>query len=1038
MKKLFISLTAIFVVLLAAIIITPFVFKDDIKAAIDAAIDKTVNADIVFDTDNFNISLLKNFPNVTAAMNNFEVVNRAPFKGKTLFSAKRFEVEIDLLSLFGDKIKINGSKLVSPEINILVLEDGTANYDIAITAREEVSKGSPDENTANFNIGINDWQIYNANLVYDDASIPVKLELKNLSHSGNGDFNQDQFDITTNTSIDAVSVIYDGVEYLSNKSISADVVMTISDNNSRYTFKENKVAINDFGLGVDGFLTLNKDGGMDMDLSYEAKQTTFKSLLSLVPGIYTNNFKRLETAGNLAFAGKIKGKYDSQSMPAFDLALKVDQAMLKYPDLPATISNISLDLLIDNQDGIIENTVVNLKQFHMDLGNNPIDAKIFVSNLLNYDMNAFIKGNLDLAEISTMLPMKDISTKGNLSIDLKAQGIYDSFTGQIPKIDAVMKLVNGQIKTAELPYVLDKVNLEAQVKSPTGKMADFIADITGFSMEMDGEPFAADLELANLDNYTWKLNASGGLDTEKITKIFPLEHIRLKGKVKAHFSTTGNMLDLEAKRYHLLPTSGDVSVSGFDYTDRKLPYNITISSMAASFDTKTISIEHYNGTIGKSDLAITGSISNYMAYLFAENQVLKGNMNLSSKLVDLNEFMSEEATEDDTLPQQKGYAVIEVPNNIDFVMKAKIKTVELMDMSITDAQGDIAVKDGLVQLSGLNFNLLGGDFGVNGAYDPRDLAKPKYDFNLKIDQLSANKAFETLTVVQSYFPMAKNMDGNISTELKINGLLEQTMMPDMNTVSGTGALNIGNATLKNSNVLQGLGTLMGNKLLSNEQVTLRDILMTFTIEKSLVTVKPFDFNLGGYKSIISGTSSLSGGLDFDIKMNVPAGQLGSQVNSLVSQYLDGSSPSDTTIIPLNIGIGGTIDGPTFKLKGKPKVSDIIKHVVKDQAKEILGGDVNFVKDEQRKKILSEAQEKADQVTAEAKTLADKVRADGYAQADKLMKEASNNPLKRMLVEEVVKKLRKETDDSANKIERESKVQVSAILAKAKKEADAIE
>lgn len=1037
MKKLFISLATIFVILLAAIIIIPIVFKDDINTAIDAAIGKTVNADVVFDSDDFSISLLKNFPNATAALNNIKVINRAPFEGKTLFAAKKFEIEIDLFSLFGDKITINGLELISPEINIIVLENGTGNYDIAIATGEEESRGTPTKDPANFNIGINHWQISNANLVYEDDTLPVKLEVKNLNHSGNGDFNQDQFDITTLTAIDAMSIIYDGVEYLSNKSVSADLVMAISDNNSRYTFKENKVAVNDFGFGFDGFLFFNKDGSIDMNLSYEAKQTTFKSLLSLVPGIYTDNFNSLETAGNLSFVGKVNGKYNNLTKPAFNLALKVDQAMFKYPDLPATISNISLDLLIDNQDGIIDNTLVNLKQFHMDFGNNPFDAKILVANLLNYELDASVKGNLNLAEISTMIPIEGMSTKGNLSIDLKAQGIYDSLSGQTPKIDAVIKLVNGQVKTAELPYVLNKLNLDAQVKSPTGKMADFIAVINNLSMEMDGEPFAADLEFSNLDNYTWKLNASGGLDLEKITQILPLEDIRLKGKVKANLTTAGNMADLQTKKYHLLTTSGNVALSGFDYTDSKLPYNITISSMAASFDPEKISIDHYEGTIGKSDLAISGSVSNYMAYLFAENQVLKGAISVTSKLINLNEFMSEEV-EDDTLSPQKSYGVIAIPKNIDFVMKSKIKAVTLMDMSIADAQGDVIVKDGVVQLSGLNFNLLAGAFAVNGAYDPRDLTKAKYDFNLKIDHLSANKAFETLKVVQTYFPMAKNIDGNMSTDLKLNGLLDESMVPDMNTISGAGSLNIGNATLKNSNALQGIGTFMGNKLLSREQVTIKDILMTFTIKNGLVTVKPFDLNLGGYKSTLSGTSSLSGGLDFDIKMNVPAGQLGSQVNSLVSQYLGGNTPSDTSVIPLNIGIGGTIDGPTFKLKGQPKVADIIKHAVKEQTEEMLGGDVNAKKEEQRQKILSAAQTQADKLTAEAKNLADKVRTEGYAKAGKLMDETSNNPLKRMIAEEAAKKLRKEADNSANKIEREANERVSALLSKAKKEADAIE
>ncbi|MEJ0031130.1 MAG: hypothetical protein WDO15_12475 [Bacteroidota bacterium] len=80
-KRIFIVLGVVLVLLVAAGIIIPIVFKDDIKAAIDKQIAKTVNADVIFDVDDFSLSVFKNFPNVTAQMKNLGVFNRAPFEG---------------------------------------------------------------------------------------------------------------------------------------------------------------------------------------------------------------------------------------------------------------------------------------------------------------------------------------------------------------------------------------------------------------------------------------------------------------------------------------------------------------------------------------------------------------------------------------------------------------------------------------------------------------------------------------------------------------------------------------------------------------------------------------------------------------------------------------------------------------------------------------------------------------------------------------------------------------------------------------------
>ena len=49
-------------------------------------------------------------------------------------------------------------------------------------------------------------------------------------------------------------------------------------------------------------------------------------------------------------------------------------------------------------------------------------------------------------------------------------------------------------------------------------MAETVIAVNDFSMLMDGEKFTASLTLQNLDDYTWDVNANGGVDIEKMTK----------------------------------------------------------------------------------------------------------------------------------------------------------------------------------------------------------------------------------------------------------------------------------------------------------------------------------------------------------------------------------------------------------------------------------------------------------------------------------------------------------------------------------------
>jgi hypothetical protein len=924
-----IAVGSLLILLVAAAIIIPVVFKDDIKAAIDKELATSVNADVVFDIDKLNITLFKNFPNLTVEMADLGVINREPFAGEVLFATEKFGVEVNLKDiLFGEQLKVKGISIVGPIVNVKVLKDGRANYDIAIASTDTVAVEESGE--TKFSFSIDHWEIVDGRVMYDDQTMPYYLTIKGLNHKGSGDFSESVFDLTTYTSVDTVTTSFDGVEYLTNKRAEIDAVVQISEGYTKYMFKENTVKVNDFAMSFDGWFKMNeKDFGMD--ISFKSPENTFKSLLSLVPGIYTKDFGGIETKGELAFNGFVKGTYSETQMPAFNLGLLVKDAMFKYPDLPTAINNINLDMLVDNKDGVIENTVVNIKKFHMDFGSNPFDATLLVENLRDYRMNATLAAKLNLAELTKMFPMEGLEMRGNYLVDLKANGVYDSIKKVIPAIDANMSLANGYVKSSEFPLPIEDLHFNTSIKNTSGKMAETFISVKDLALLMDGEKFTADINLQNLDNYTWDVKAKGGIDIEKITKIFPLEGMSLAGKVLADIRTQGKMSDLEAEKYDKLPTSGTASLKDFKFSSKDLPYAVTISQAGMVFDPKKIELTNTVGTIGKSDFTVTGSVANYLGYAFGENQTIKGNVKFSSTLLDLNEFMTETEEETTTEQDTASFGVIPIPANIDFILHSSIKTTKMMDYTITNAQGDIVLKDGVANMKGLTFNMLGGGFGVDGIYDTRDINHPKYDLALKIENLSIQESANSFSVVKTYAPIAGLMNGNFSTDFKINGELTQAMMPNMATVNGAGLVKIAKAALKDSKLVSGIASL--TKLDNSSEVTMKDVLMSASIADGRLSVKPFDVNFGNYKTTVAGSTGLDGNIDYTLKMNVPANKLSSQLTGLTSKYT-GSGSDPNKPVPVTIGVGGSYKDPKTKLmmdEQKQQAKEAVTTAAKDEA-----------------------------------------------------------------------------------------------------------
>jgi hypothetical protein len=451
-------------------------------------------------------------------------------------------------------------------------------------------------------------------------------------------------------------------------------------------------------------------------------------------------------------------------------------------------------------------------------------------------------------------------------------------------------------------------------------------------MLLDGEKLNADLHLENLDNYTWDLKVKGGIDLEKMTKVFPIKDMTLAGKVKADIKTSGKYSDVKAEKYDRLPTSGTASLTDFKYITKDLP-QVTLSQAAMVFDPKKIDLQKLNGTVGKSDFNVTGSVLNYLGYLFGKNETIKGNVNFNSNLFDLNEFMTGDETTDKN--DTSSFGVVPVPQNVDFLLNSNIKTVKLMDFTLTNASGDIVVKDGVANLRGLKFDMLGGSFGVDGIYSTRDLSHPKYDLALKIQNVSMKEAASASTIVQTYAPIAGLVNGKFSTDFKLNGELAKTGLPNLATVNGGGLIKIAQAALTQSKLISGITSI--TKLSDTDQVTLKDVLMSASLKDGKLSVQPFDVKFGDYKTTVAGATNLDGTIDYTLKMDVPAGKLGTEFNSFVSRY-GGNKNDPNAPIPLTIGVGGKYSSPVTKL---------VMDSQKEQAKEAV---VNAAKEEGTKAL----------------------------------------------------------------------------------------
>lgn len=402
MKKKILKGIGIFVlVVLITLIAAPFLFKGKIKQWVLRSINEQVEAAVAF--DDVSLSLIRSFPNATVRVEGLSIINNAPFEGDTLFYAKSTQLKMSVKELFkgeGEALQINSIRVEDSKVNLIINEEGIANYDIAIKKEENLKEDEP----SSFALQLQEYTLENFNLIFDDRQGKMKVNLHQLSHQGKGDLTATQLDLETFSRV-AVSFDMNGTNYLNKVPLQLDAVLGIDFEQQKYAFKNNEALIQQLPLKFDGFIQM-KEEGILYDLTFDTPSTSFAHFLSLIPSSYQGSLDNITTTGDLLLKGFAKGLQNDETIPAFELLLRTDNASFKYPDLPKTVQNIKINTLIKNETGKTDDTFVQINQINFMIDQDRFDAKALIQNLsTNLQVDAKLYGVINLKNLSQAYPL---------------------------------------------------------------------------------------------------------------------------------------------------------------------------------------------------------------------------------------------------------------------------------------------------------------------------------------------------------------------------------------------------------------------------------------------------------------------------------------------------------------------------------------------------------------------------------------------------------------------------------------------------------
>lgn len=861
--------------ILLLMFLIPLLFPGTVAQQVKVFANKSLDAELNFGKS--KLSFFTHFPSLTVSLDDFSLKGSAPFKEETLVKADQVAFGINLFKLiFGNEIKIDKIYIDNALINVLVDENGKANYNVYV-ADEEQPKDTLSEGAS---IRLERVDIKNCHVKYNDKSAKVLLDARGFNYVGKGDLAADVFDLRTDARIDSVDFIYDKIPYLQNKRLRADLITRINTNSLSFILQKNKLRINRLPLEFTGFFTILKDG-YNISIDAASENNRLKDLFSVLPPQYATWQEKTKIRGKSDLLFTFKGRYNAAKNQQPDLGFKIDvkEGFIENNQVPIPLSDFEMHLEAMMPSLDIEKLSIELKKLKFRLGKKDYFDAVFQSKgFSEMALKANAKGSLNLENLDKALGLEAFNLKGVLNTDILANGTFSIDKRLFPKIKGGINLQNGWLKTKYYPNPVTDIKFVASVQNQKGTFEDLKIAVTPASFVFEGNPVYVNATVSNFDDVAYDAKVKGELNIGRIYKVFSQKGLEVQGYAKADLSLKGRQSYATSGQYSKLDNRGTLQLKDIKTTSEYFPKPFFITEGLFRFQNEKMWFDKFSANYGKSDFAVNGYLLNTINYFLESHGTLSGNFNVKSKLIAVDEFMAlEEGENKDRKPAveaakaeaPKASGVVVLPTNLNVSLVADANKVEYTGLVLNNLKGKVGIKKGTAYLQNASFDIIDCKVGIDAQYDDESPTAANFNAHFKAKDFNVKRAYNEIPLFHDLATAAANAEGIISVDYTIKGDLDANMGPVYPSLKGGGTVSVRDVKMSGFKLFNAVSKKTGRESLDDPNI--KDIKIKTTIANNLIKIEPFTFKASLFRPTIKGTTSFDGLLDIHIRLGLPPG-----------------------------------------------------------------------------------------------------------------------------------------------------------------------
>jgi AsmA protein len=300
-----------------------------------------------------------------------------------------------------------------------------------------------------------------------------------------------------------------------------------------------------------------------------------------------------------------------------------------------------------------------------------------------------------------------------------------------------------------------------------------------------------------------------------------------------------------------------------------LPKPFVIKEGTFKFNQDKMNFNDFLAAYGQSDFKMNGYLQNVIDFVLTNKAILKGNFQLHSDFINVDEFMTVSTVKADsaTTNTVAQTGVVVIPPNFDLQFNATANKINFDGLAIDNLTGNLNINKGQLALKQSGFDLVGANVKMDLVYGSQSPEKAFFDFKVLAKEFDVKRAYNEVKMFREMATAAESAEGIISLDYKVAGILDANMAPIYPSLTGGGVLSVKKVKMKGFKLFGAVSKKTGREAIKNPDLSQVDI--KTTIKNNIINIERFKFKVAGFRPRIEGQTSFDGKLNIKMRLGLP-------------------------------------------------------------------------------------------------------------------------------------------------------------------------